>query len=281
MNDRSSDSDGLGSTTPGRGANDDSGPDEGFEAAADERRSLEDRWQRFLSGQADEERRRRLERRRVRLQGEEVSHEAPEPSGPETPPAGREKEPVVGPAEEPEPRTRAEELRSLERARAEDPEPGAPVVVPAKEKADLPFWRRRWKAIAAVAALLLVAFFLFRGGIGGAGDGTSADAGAASAEIGGADGIDPERVGALADSLETAIGQYRERKRDFDLNRLGCEGLARGYETVRSALGELRSAVPYADDLPEGPLRTRYLSLASSVDSVEQGFDATGCGEAP
>lgn len=281
MNDRSSDNDDLGNPPPGRagdpGADDDPGPGEGSEAAEDERRSLQDRWHRFLSGKAEEERRRRLEHRRTRLREEDEPGVAT-PSGPESPPDGREGDAVAGSAEEPAPRTRAEELRSLRKARAAGTEPGAPVVVPAKEKMDLPFWRRRWRAIAAAAALLLVAFFLFRGGTGDAGDTTAADAGATSAEI---EGIDAERVRALTDSLETAIGHYRERKRDFDLNRLGCAGLARGYEAVQSALGELRSAVPYADDLPDGPLRSRYRTLASSVDSVEQAFDTTGCGEAP
>jgi hypothetical protein len=192
----------------------------------------------------------------------------------------------------PEPRTRAEELRALGKDRpgpdeeapreAREPPPAAdrdaPVVIPARDEMDLPVWRRHWKPIAAAIALLLVAILAVRG-VGGGGGGATPDQGASPDGAEAASAVDVDRAEALIDSLEAALGRYRERRQDFDLDRLDCAGLTRGYEEVRSALGELRSAVPYAEDLAAGSLRSSYRSLVSSVETVEEGYAETGCAD--
>lgn len=350
----------------------------------DEQRSLEDRWRRFLTGEADEERRLRMEKRREQLREERDSEEEPgeqtvgqpESEGdvetepiPDEPDAeapapdepvpdeldeegtageasprfqleadseraraetreerisesrlfatgnedpgvdegpGVDEEPAA--AEDPsKPRTRAEELRALGKDRpgtagpgasaetrtpspgsdeppggAQEPPPAAdrdaPVVIPARDEMDLPAWRRHWKPIAAGAALVLIAILAVRG-IGGGGGGATPDEGASTAGAEAASAVDVDQAEALTDSLEAALGRYRERRQDFDLDRLDCAGLARGYEEVQSALGELRSAVPYPDDLAAGPLRSSYRSLVSSVETVEEGYADTGCAD--
>jgi hypothetical protein len=341
MNDRTFDSDDAENRDP----------DEG------EQRSLEDRWRRFLTGEADEERRLRMEKRRERIREgrgpEEDPGEKPKTEGDDE--EGTAEEPAAGPApsrfrldpdsergragtrgertsesqlfetvdEDPsKPRTRAEELRALGKDRpgaadpggsadpgtpapgpdepeagpderdvgpdeeaprkAQEPPPAAnrdaPLVIPAKNEMDLPVWRRHWKPIAAGVALLLVAILAVRG-IGGAGGGATPDEGGSPAGAEAASAVDVDRIEALTESLEAALGRYRERRQDFELDRLDCAGLARGYEEVQSALGELRSAVPSADDLATGPLRSSYRSLVSRVESVEEGYADTGCAD--
>lgn len=355
MNDRTFDSDDA----------ENQDPDEG------EQRSLEDRWRHFLTGEADEERRLRMEKRRERFREERDSEEEPggQPAGqpaaegdveaepipdeldeeasvPDEPvPDESEEEGAAGDApprfqlepdsergragtrgerisgsrlfatgdedpgvdedrdvdeetaaEDPsKPRTRAEELRTLGKDRpgtadpdeeapggSQEPPPGAdrdaPVVIPAKDEMDLPAWRRHWKPIAAGVALLLVAILAVRG-IGGGGGGATPDEGASPAGEEATSAVDVDRAEALIDSLEAALGRYRERRQDFDLDRLDCAGLARGYEEVQSALGELRSAVPYADDLAAGSLRSSYRSHVSSVETVEEEYADTGCAD--
>lgn len=85
------------------------------------------------------------------------------------------------------------------------------------------------------------------------------------------------RFQVLVDSLATSLERYRERGRDFDVRRIGCSGLARGYAGVNGSFVEL--AVLRGD--LRGELdrsgRETYDTLMEETEVVDRHFDATGC----
>ena len=85
----------------------------------------------------------------------------------------------------------------------------------------------------------------------------------------------------LAGELSSAVRRFRERSEDYRLDRLGCRGLARGYEAVDRAMVDLARAyveVRERLDPDGGALYERSMAMA---DSAGRSFDATGCERVP
>lgn len=86
------------------------------------------------------------------------------------------------------------------------------------------------------------------------------------------------RVDRLLDSLALSLRHYGERRADFALRRLGCDGLARGYRTVDDRFLAATRAVQSAGASLDAEVSDRYQRLATSTDSVSRHFDESDCG---
>lgn len=82
---------------------------------------------------------------------------------------------------------------------------------------------------------------------------------------------------ARADSVADAVASYRERRRDFDLSRIGCDGLARGLREVRAAYSQLTAVYEPVRDRIGVSATARYQRLTDDVSGVERSFAATEC----
>lgn len=82
---------------------------------------------------------------------------------------------------------------------------------------------------------------------------------------------------AALQSFEGAVDSYMERRADFDLGRLGCEGLTTGYRSVDEAFLRVSELFVGLRDGP-GPRPTeRYEDAAQRMEQVDRHFDASGC----
>lgn len=76
--------------------------------------------------------------------------------------------------------------------------------------------------------------------------------------------------------FEAAVESYGERQADFDLGRLGCEGLAIGYRAVDESFLVLSGRfASHRDRLPGR--EAEYEAAAASMENVDQHFDGSGC----
>lgn len=81
----------------------------------------------------------------------------------------------------------------------------------------------------------------------------------------------------LADSLSTALARYGERRQDFELNRLQCTGLSRGYRQVDEAYLAFLRAYESARVSLDASRRSAYQQLMEDTDQVNRHFDGTRC----
>ena len=152
----------------------------------------------------------------------------------------------------------------------------ARVVVPPETEFEGAHRRRRRLLIGGAAALaLLVGAFLVYDQVVAGRDGGAAVNGQGRAAAGAEEGS--ARFAARADSLAEAIAGFRERRRDFELGRIGCEGLTRGHREVRSTFADLRSVAAEDGALLAPPSRERFQRLVGDVRSVEEAFAESGC----
>lgn len=184
---------------------------------------------------------------------------------------GREAQPEEAPGAEAEPEPK--------------PSPGR-VVVPPEGEFERTRRRRRLLlaalGVAAVVAVvgLLVPLEQFRsGGVGPEGEFATGDRSEVVAE--GSGSGDVAVFFARADSLSAAIAGFRERQRDFGLNRIGCEGLARGLEQVRSAFSRLTESRAALGSALDSGAAERYRGLTEEAREVERAFEEAGCSVSP
>lgn len=89
----------------------------------------------------------------------------------------------------------------------------------------------------------------------------------------------PEADGApwedAAAAFSDAAAAYGERARDFDLGRLGCAGLRRGFQTTEDAFAELSGRLAAAG--AEGPAARAGEEARRAMRDVERHFEASGC----
>jgi hypothetical protein len=78
----------------------------------------------------------------------------------------------------------------------------------------------------------------------------------------------------VAEGFETAVSRYKERMEDFDLGRLGCEGLWTGYRAVDEAFMSLSER--YVASRGEAADRV-YEDSKRSMEEVERHYDASEC----
>jgi hypothetical protein len=132
------------------------------------------------------------------------------------------------------------------------------------------FWQRRTHGVFLVAVagfVLLTAWLLYdRFAAGGT---ELAPAFSSIAD----DGLMPE-LRDVAVGFETTVSRYRERMEDFDLGRLGCEGLWTGYRAVDEAFMSLSER--YAADRSEAVNRI-YEDSKRSMEEIERHYDASEC----
>lgn len=81
----------------------------------------------------------------------------------------------------------------------------------------------------------------------------------------------------LADTLEQAMRNFRDRGTDFALNRIACDGLAVGYRSADVAFMALASAHRATRDALDSARETRYQKLEGQMRQVNEEFDSTKC----
>jgi hypothetical protein len=86
-------------------------------------------------------------------------------------------------------------------------------------------------------------------------------------------GLMPE-LREVAEGFVTTASRYRERMEDFDLGRLGCEGLWTGYRAVDEAFISLSER--YAASRSEAANRV-YEDSKRSMEEIERHYDASEC----
>lgn len=143
-----------------------------------------------------------------------------------------------------------------------------PLVMPGRRGPS--FWQRRVRGIflVAVAGLVLSTAWLLYDRFA-AGGNESAPAFSSIA----AGGLTPE-LRDVAEGFETMASRYRERMEDFDLGRLGCEGLWVGYRAVDEAFISLSER--YAASRSEAASRV-YEDSKRSMEEIERHYDASEC----
>lgn len=207
---------------------------------------------------------------------------------------GRSAEPR-GPENAPGP---APGRRAMGRVSAEGYPAEVPLVLPADEGGGLPGLLRRHGGkvlrIFTLLALLLGAWFVWDRvldrpeTIGAVTNGEAPGAeepgpgegpgGAAETAANGGDAASPGAD--FEEALETfqsVAEAYDERRQDFDLGRIGCEGLVPGYETVDEAFLRASEAFVRLRDVRGAPPVERYESASRRMESVDRHFDASGC----
>lgn len=85
------------------------------------------------------------------------------------------------------------------------------------------------------------------------------------------------RAEALADALEN----FGVRLRDFELNRIGCEGLARGIRQVRASYSDVTDVYESVQSRLDASRVDRYQRLSADVSGAERSFEGTGCPATP
>jgi hypothetical protein len=85
------------------------------------------------------------------------------------------------------------------------------------------------------------------------------------------------RFDTLADTLEQAVRNFRDRGADFALNRLTCDGLAVGYRSADVAFIALASAHRTARDALDSAREARYQRLEGQMRGVNEEFDSSKC----
>jgi hypothetical protein len=143
-----------------------------------------------------------------------------------------------------------------------------PLVMPGRRGSS--FWRRHGRGIIMVAAIMLVLSAVWvlydRFGAGETGSAAAFSSIADRARM-------PELLD-IAEGFETAVSRYRERMEDFDLGRLGCEGLWTGYRAVDERFISLSEQ--YATGRGEAADRL-YEDSKRSLEEIERHYDASGC----
>lgn len=86
-----------------------------------------------------------------------------------------------------------------------------------------------------------------------------------------------EELDLVADSLSSAMERYRERRQDFELNRLQCEGLTRGYRQVDEAYLQFLRVYDQARGELDASRRDAFQQLMEETDAVNRHFDGTRC----
>jgi hypothetical protein len=81
----------------------------------------------------------------------------------------------------------------------------------------------------------------------------------------------------LADTLEQAVRNFRDRGTDFALNRIACDGLAIGYRSADVAFIALASAHRAARDALDSAREARFQRLAGQMKEVNEAFDSSKC----
>lgn len=227
--------------------------------------------------------------------GEESEEEAKEEEpAPEDPAAGAREPEAERTPDEPGAEDAASdetdarpEARTGGRERAEEqPKSSRVVVPPEEERAREGVGRtrrvRRLTGVLAVLALavaaLVVPRLLSSNGEAGAG-GVDAPAAGSGAESDRQPSTERQvaLISARSDSVAEAVARFRERRSDFDLNRIGCDGLARGLREVRTAFSRLTAALEPVRDRVGVSASARYQRLSDDVSGVERSFAATGC----
>lgn len=231
---------------------------------------------------------------------------------------GEPGEATPGSSEQGTPERSDEPPEGPERKRRKD---GRPPVLVLQEGPSRRVRRRRWMAALLAVAALLTAAYLGRDAVERwtgveipdlprvtawlGGDGPSSGAGATAAtgpegtpgEAGPAGAETPPGPGTSAapavdlqgslDSLAAALQSFRERHGDFQQGRLGCPGLTRGLVAVTDRFVRASRAFDALEGGTEAETRRRaaladrYRRLASTTDSVNRLFAASGCTEAP
>ncbi|HEX5436181.1 MAG TPA: hypothetical protein VFW98_03405 [Gemmatimonadaceae bacterium] len=85
------------------------------------------------------------------------------------------------------------------------------------------------------------------------------------------------RFDSLADSLAQAVANYHDRRTDFNLGRIACAGLARGYRAADDALLALASAYRTASPRLANSQRATYQRLTADMESLNKDFDGSKC----
>lgn len=143
-----------------------------------------------------------------------------------------------------------------------------PLVLPGYRRSS--FWRRHGRGISRVALIAIVlstAWVLYDRF-------TTRGTEPASAFSSIADGTPTPDLQSIAEEFEAAVSRYRERMEDFDLGRLGCEGLRAGYRAVDKTFMSLSER--YAADRGEAADRV-YEDSRRSMEEIERHFDASQC----
>lgn len=165
---------------------------------------------------------------------------------------------------------------------ASDRDPGEPAAEP-MQKPDgvevplvLPghggpsFWRRRGRRISRLALIALVlstVWVLYDRLASGRGEPAPAFSSVSDS------GVTPE-LRSLAEGFQTVLSRYGERREDFDLGRLPCQGLWTGYRAVDESFMSLSEQ--YATGRGEAADQL-YEDSKRSMEDVERHFDASGC----
>lgn len=91
--------------------------------------------------------------------------------------------------------------------------------------------------------------------------------------------VDPavRRFDKLADSLAAAIASYRDRRADFSLQRLTCQGLGAGYRSADDAFIALSAVHRDARASLDSTRLARYAAFAAEMDTVDKEFDDSHC----
>lgn len=132
------------------------------------------------------------------------------------------------------------------------------------------FWRRRAREVflVAVGGFVLSAAWLLYNRF------TADEIEPASAFSSITDGGLTPELRDVVEGFETTVSRYRERMADFDLGRLGCEGLWTGYRAVDEAFMSLSER--YAEGRNEAANRV-YGDARRSMEEVERHYDASEC----
>lgn len=143
-----------------------------------------------------------------------------------------------------------------------------PVVMPGRRGSSI--WQRHARKISrvAVAVLVLTTAWVLYGRV--AREGTDPPSAFSSIE----EAPVTEEMRSIDQAFATAVSRYRERVGDFELGRLGCEGLWTGYRAVDETFMSLTEQYSMergeaADRLYEGSKR--------SMEEVERHFQSSEC----
>lgn len=143
-----------------------------------------------------------------------------------------------------------------------------PLVMPGHREPS--FWRRHSRQIsrvALIASVLSMAWVLYDRLATGRTEPAPAFSSVADRAV------TPE-LRSIAEEFETAVSRYGERMEDFDLGRLGCEGLWTGYRRVDEMFMSLSER--YAAARGEAADRL-YEDSKRSMEEIERHFDGSGC----
>lgn len=226
-------------------------------------------------------------------------------SEPSEPP---ESEPESEPSEPEHPDETPREPAARRPAEPEEEPAASPVVIPPEEEQFEGASRRRRRLVAgAAAALAVVLAALFVPDllpVGGGSEapqeagetpaseaGPTADAGdfggAIATDSGGQGAGQPPAAGQIAlfssraEALADALENFGVRLRDFELNRIGCEGLARGMREVRATYSGVADVYDTVQSRLEASSVDRYQRLSAEVGDAERSFEGTGCSASP